>query len=122
MRIGARGSRALLVTPVTFWNHAASARNSVENRIPTEKWHACVPRLRAAASARGIMFKLFCEGCVVALVVGSAFRFAMLAHGLSAAKMLAGELESLAAWRKLGRQDARSWHAFRPDTVPDCPR
>ena len=34
------------------------------------------------------MFKLFCDGCLVAIVIGSAFRFTMLAHGLSRAKLL----------------------------------
>jgi hypothetical protein len=34
------------------------------------------------------MFKFVCEGCLVALVIGSAFRFTMLAQGLSTAKLL----------------------------------
>lgn len=34
------------------------------------------------------MVKLFCMGCVVAFILGSAFRFTLLAQALSAAKLL----------------------------------
>jgi hypothetical protein len=34
------------------------------------------------------MFKLFCVGCGVALIIGSAFRFTLLAQGLAEAKLL----------------------------------
>ena len=34
------------------------------------------------------MLKLLCLGCVVALIVGTVFRFTMLAQGLSEAKLL----------------------------------
>jgi len=34
------------------------------------------------------MFKLLCLGCAVILIVGTTFRFTMLAQGLSEAKLL----------------------------------
>lgn len=34
------------------------------------------------------MFELFCEGCLVALVLATAFRLTMLAHGLSRTNLL----------------------------------
>lgn len=39
-------------------------------------------------AAEAYMLKLFCVGCVVALILGSALRFTLVAQALSEAKLL----------------------------------
>ncbi len=44
--------------------------------------------MHSILNSEGFMYKLLCLGCVVAVIIGTAFRFLMLSQGLAEAKLL----------------------------------
>ena len=44
--------------------------------------------MRSSINSGGFMYKLLGLGCVVAIIVGTIFRFVMLSQGLAEAKLL----------------------------------
>ncbi len=44
--------------------------------------------MRSSINSEGIMYRLLCLGCVVAIIIGTAFRFVMLSQGLAEVKLL----------------------------------
>ena len=44
--------------------------------------------MRSSIKSEAFMYKLLCLGCVVAIIIATVFRFAMLSQGLAEAKLL----------------------------------
>lgn len=67
----------------------ATVRPTAPKRSQDSQDISLVPLRRAEYhGGGGHMLKLFCMGCVIAFILGSAFRFTLLAQALSKAKLL----------------------------------